>query len=232
MHCGGKGCMQPGHGGGRGGGGGEQVQQNCQCIPSSRGLHRAAGRRWEGGLWRDCKAEETASAKALRRKCAWNVLGTARWPGCVKKSKGECEWGVRSTRRGGPYWPLWGPCLSAGGDGTHWRLGAEEWQWQLTTKNESVGSGLQGIRTGGRGTRDRWAVLAVPGKLHEQQTFREAKQEFRFRQIKSETPTRFLRGPVNWQVVSGEQHRLQITSCKSSAQRWYLKQWGQMRSLS
>lgn len=100
------------------------------------------------------------------------------------------------------------------------------------------------IRAGGKGTRDRWAVLAVPGtkegaracfeqirKLQEQQTFREAKQEFRCRQIKSEMPTRFQR-TSKLKVVSGEQHRLQITSCKSSARRWYLKQWGQMRSLS
>lgn len=57
-------------------------------------------------------------------------------------------------------------------------------------------------------------------------------QEFSFRQIKFKMHIRYPRGLANWLAISEEQCSFQISSCKSSGQRWYLKQSGQMRSLS
>lgn len=78
-----------------GGGSSLQCEQDSQCRPYTRMVTQE---QLEGGeravceyLGREFPAEGTASAKALRRKCAWNVLSTARWPVCLKKSKREYE---------------------------------------------------------------------------------------------------------------------------------------------
>lgn len=126
-----------------------------------------------------------------------------------------------------------GPACLLGEMGSTEGLGRGVTMIQLTTKNESAGSpDYSRIRAGGRvpergGQCQLYQGLRRAPELCSDQIrktpgtadFSGSKTEFRFRQIKSETPTRFLRGPVNWQVVSREQRRLQITSCKSSAQR-------------
>lgn len=56
-----------------------------------------------------------------------------------------------------------GPACLLGEMGSTEGLGRGVTMIQLTTKNESAGSGLQQNKGRRKGTRERWAVPAVPG---------------------------------------------------------------------